>query len=375
MVGCGIRWEGATHAKIASYSSAHSAPTAAAVVVRRRAGRAAFRLSVAGHAERTGHAEPSSADKMLPLSKPRWPIRTPTTKTRSSIRACDADRQLRQQRGARHRHHRYDADGPLLRAQQRQGDPLWDRRWPSGLHRSGRQQVARKAEWPDWYPPQEMIARQPYLPRMVAGGPRVSARRARNVFWQHAVSNFTVPTIRRTIGKHVSSRLHPPHQRGRGRSLQPRANRHQGDRAAAERAGADRTACACPHCAPVMERYAPVRPLLVFPQTSPDLPDLRAGQFFLASLRSLLGVLTLQRARHLGNVAQRHADRLHQRHRIGFEPRAWRVFQIGAEKAGARDQRRAEGARLRVIGGKRRIDIGRAPPGRRTARPRSMPPW
>jgi lipoprotein-anchoring transpeptidase ErfK/SrfK len=40
-----------------------------------------------------------------------------------------------------------------------------------GFTWSGVKQVARKAEWPDWYPPAEMIARQPYLPRMVAGGP------------------------------------------------------------------------------------------------------------------------------------------------------------------------------------------------------------
>jgi lipoprotein-anchoring transpeptidase ErfK/SrfK len=36
---------------------------------------------------------------------------------------------------------------------------------------SGVSSVARKAEWPDWYPPPEMIKRQPYLPRMMAGGP------------------------------------------------------------------------------------------------------------------------------------------------------------------------------------------------------------
>ena len=40
-----------------------------------------------------------------------------------------------------------------------------------GFTWSGVQTVERKAEWPDWYPPQEMIARQPYLPRMTAGGP------------------------------------------------------------------------------------------------------------------------------------------------------------------------------------------------------------
>src|SRR5262249_39662405 len=36
---------------------------------------------------------------------------------------------------------------------------------------SGTQAISRKAEWPDWTPPAEMIARQPYLPRHVAGGP------------------------------------------------------------------------------------------------------------------------------------------------------------------------------------------------------------
>jgi len=40
-----------------------------------------------------------------------------------------------------------------------------------GFTWSGVQTVARKAEWPDWIPPAEMIARQPYLPRFMAGGP------------------------------------------------------------------------------------------------------------------------------------------------------------------------------------------------------------
>ena len=40
-----------------------------------------------------------------------------------------------------------------------------------GFTWSGVQSVSRKAEWPDWHPPAEMIARQPYLPRFVAGGP------------------------------------------------------------------------------------------------------------------------------------------------------------------------------------------------------------
>ncbi|MBV9530265.1 MAG: L,D-transpeptidase, partial [Bradyrhizobium sp.] len=40
-----------------------------------------------------------------------------------------------------------------------------------GFTWSGIESVTRKAEWPDWTPPPEMIARQPYLPRHMAGGP------------------------------------------------------------------------------------------------------------------------------------------------------------------------------------------------------------
>ena len=40
-----------------------------------------------------------------------------------------------------------------------------------GFTWAGVQTVSRKAEWPDWHPPAEMIARQPYLPRFMAGGP------------------------------------------------------------------------------------------------------------------------------------------------------------------------------------------------------------
>jgi lipoprotein-anchoring transpeptidase ErfK/SrfK len=40
-----------------------------------------------------------------------------------------------------------------------------------GFQWSGLEKVSRKAEWPDWTPPPEMIQRQPYLPRFMAGGP------------------------------------------------------------------------------------------------------------------------------------------------------------------------------------------------------------
>jgi lipoprotein-anchoring transpeptidase ErfK/SrfK len=40
-----------------------------------------------------------------------------------------------------------------------------------GFQWQGLLSISRKAEWPDWTPPPEMIARQPYLPRFMAGGP------------------------------------------------------------------------------------------------------------------------------------------------------------------------------------------------------------
>ena len=40
-----------------------------------------------------------------------------------------------------------------------------------GFQWQGLVNITRKAEWPDWVPPPEMIERQPYLPRFMAGGP------------------------------------------------------------------------------------------------------------------------------------------------------------------------------------------------------------
>jgi lipoprotein-anchoring transpeptidase ErfK/SrfK len=40
-----------------------------------------------------------------------------------------------------------------------------------GFQWGGIHTISRKAEWPDWTPPPEMIVRQPYLPRFMAGGP------------------------------------------------------------------------------------------------------------------------------------------------------------------------------------------------------------
>ena len=40
-----------------------------------------------------------------------------------------------------------------------------------GFQWQGMEKISRKQEWPDWRPPPEMIERQPYLPRFMAGGP------------------------------------------------------------------------------------------------------------------------------------------------------------------------------------------------------------
>ena len=73
-----------------------------------------------------------------------------------------------------------------------------------GFTWSGINKVARKAEWPDWYPPSEMIARQPYLPRMTAGGPGnpLGARAMYIGGTEYRIHGTNDPT---TIGKDVSS--------------------------------------------------------------------------------------------------------------------------------------------------------------------------
>ena len=40
-----------------------------------------------------------------------------------------------------------------------------------GFQWQGLLKISNKKEWPDWTPPPEMIQRQPYLPRFMAGGP------------------------------------------------------------------------------------------------------------------------------------------------------------------------------------------------------------
>src|SRR5712672_3047578 len=73
-----------------------------------------------------------------------------------------------------------------------------------GFTWSGVQSVSRKAEWPDWTPPPEMIARQPYLPRQMAGGPG-NPLGARAMYLGGTVYRIHGTNAPGTIGTRVSS--------------------------------------------------------------------------------------------------------------------------------------------------------------------------
>src|SRR3954453_11214139 len=73
-----------------------------------------------------------------------------------------------------------------------------------GFTWSGVQTISRKAEWPDWHPPAQMFARQPYLPRFMAGGPGnpLGARAMYLGSSEYRIHGTNDPS---TIGKFVSS--------------------------------------------------------------------------------------------------------------------------------------------------------------------------
>ena len=73
-----------------------------------------------------------------------------------------------------------------------------------GFTWSGVQTISRKAEWPDWHPPVEMIARQPYLPRFMAGGPG-NPLGARAMYLGSSAYRIHGTNDPSTIGKFVSS--------------------------------------------------------------------------------------------------------------------------------------------------------------------------
>jgi lipoprotein-anchoring transpeptidase ErfK/SrfK len=73
-----------------------------------------------------------------------------------------------------------------------------------GFTWSGVQTISRKTEWPDWHPPIEMIARQPYLPRFMAGGPG-NPLGARAMYLGSSMYRIHGTNDPSTIGKFVSS--------------------------------------------------------------------------------------------------------------------------------------------------------------------------
>jgi lipoprotein-anchoring transpeptidase ErfK/SrfK len=73
-----------------------------------------------------------------------------------------------------------------------------------GFTWAGTERVTRMAEWPDWHPPAEMIERQPYLPRFMAGGPG-NPMGARALYLGKTVYRVHGTNQPSTIGKFVSS--------------------------------------------------------------------------------------------------------------------------------------------------------------------------
>ncbi|MEX0752291.1 MAG: L,D-transpeptidase, partial [Xanthobacteraceae bacterium] len=73
-----------------------------------------------------------------------------------------------------------------------------------GFTWSGVKNIDRKVEWPDWHPPAEMIARQPYLPRFMAGGPG-NPLGARAMYLGGSLYRIHGTSDPSSIGKHVSS--------------------------------------------------------------------------------------------------------------------------------------------------------------------------
>jgi len=73
-----------------------------------------------------------------------------------------------------------------------------------GFTWSGVQTISRKTEWPDWIPPTEMLQRQPYLPRFMAGGTG-NPLGARAMYLGGTIYRINGTTAPETIGGQVSS--------------------------------------------------------------------------------------------------------------------------------------------------------------------------
>jgi lipoprotein-anchoring transpeptidase ErfK/SrfK len=73
-----------------------------------------------------------------------------------------------------------------------------------GFTWAGTERVSRMKEWPDWFPPSEMIDRQPYLPRMMAGGDG-NPLGARALYLGNTLYRIHGTNQPSTIGQFVSS--------------------------------------------------------------------------------------------------------------------------------------------------------------------------
>jgi lipoprotein-anchoring transpeptidase ErfK/SrfK len=73
-----------------------------------------------------------------------------------------------------------------------------------GFTWSGVERIKHMSEWPDWHPPKEMIERQPYLPRFMAGG-EGNPLGARALYLGNTVYRIHGTNQPSTIGHFVSS--------------------------------------------------------------------------------------------------------------------------------------------------------------------------
>ena len=73
-----------------------------------------------------------------------------------------------------------------------------------GFTWSGSERISRMSQWPDWHPPKEMIERQPYLPRFMAGGPG-NPLGARALYLGNTLYRIHGTNQPSTIGHFVSS--------------------------------------------------------------------------------------------------------------------------------------------------------------------------
>jgi lipoprotein-anchoring transpeptidase ErfK/SrfK len=73
-----------------------------------------------------------------------------------------------------------------------------------GFTWTGTERISRMKEWPDWYPPAEMIERQPYLPRFMAGG-EGNPLGARAMYLGKTLYRIHGTNQPSTIGHYVSS--------------------------------------------------------------------------------------------------------------------------------------------------------------------------